>query len=45
MLQEDIETEEIKNIIKSYDNSQGDYMFIVGKKKAGNNSHNPSTAS
>ena len=36
-LKRDIETNEIREIIKSYNNNLGDYAFVVGKKKAAKN--------
>ena len=39
-LRKDIDNGKINKIIKSYENNFGDYLFIIGKKSAGNNVDN-----
>lgn len=38
-LRKDIDSGKINDIIKSYENCFGDYLYIIGKKSAGNNVH------
>ena len=35
----DIDSGKIKEVIKSYENDLGDYLYVIGKKPAGNNVH------
>jgi hypothetical protein len=36
-LRKDIDSGKIEEIIKSYENDLGDYLYVIGKKPAGNN--------
>ncbi len=38
-LRKDIDSGKIEEIIKSYDNDLGDYLYVIGKKPAGNNGY------
>ena len=42
-LRKDIDSGKITDIIKTYENELGDYLYIIGKKSVGNNDHNPWT--
>jgi hypothetical protein len=36
-LRKDIDSGKIEKVIKSYENDLGDYLYVIGKKPAGNN--------